>query len=131
MTMIDGTYHCRSVPIEIGSGSTDFRELTSDFYLQQINIYPTRKNNILDLVFTRSPEAIRNLECVMATQLNLFSDHYLLFFFYLNVRAKSLACDTRTVYNYRLADWNGLLETLRLTDLSPSATSTDIDSDWH
>ena len=65
----------------------------------------------------------------MATQLNLFSDHYLLFFD-LNVRAKSLACDTRTVYNYRLADWNGLLETLRLTDLSPSVTSTDIDSDW-
>ena len=51
-------------------------------------------------------------------------------FFYLNVRTKSLVCDTRTVYNYRLANWNGLLETLRLTDLSRSATSTDIYSDW-
>ena len=68
--------------------------------------------------------------CVVPTLLNLFSDHSLMFFFYLNVRTKSLACDTRTVYNYRLANWNGLLETLRLTDLSRSATSTDIYSDW-
>ena len=114
---------------DISSGSTDFRELISDFFLQQINIHPTRKNNILDLVFTRSPETVRNLECVPPTQLNLFSDHSLLFFDF-NVHAKLSACDMRTVYNYRLADWNGLSETLRLTDLMPSINSTDIDSDW-
>lgn len=114
---------------DISSGSTDFRELISDFFLQQINIHPTRKNNILDLVFTRSPETVRNLECVQPTQLNLFSDHSLLFFDF-NIHAKLSACDIRTVYNYRLADWNGLSETLRLTDLMPSINSTDIDSDW-
>jgi len=52
----------------------------SHFFLQQINVHPTRKNNILDLVFTRSPETVRNLECVPPTQLNLVSDHSLLFF---------------------------------------------------
>jgi len=65
---------------DISSGSTDFRELISYFFLQQINIHPTRKNNILDLVFTRSPETVRNLECVPPTQSNLLSDHSLLFF---------------------------------------------------
>ena len=51
-------------------------------------------------------------------------------FFDFNIHAKLSACDIRTVYNYRLADWNGLSETLRLTDLMPSINSTDIDSDW-
>jgi len=84
---------------------------------------------MLDLVFTRSPETVRNLDCLPPTQLNLFSDHSLLFFDF-GVHAKLSACDKRTIYNYRLADWNELSETLRLTDLMPSINSTDIDSDW-
>ena len=50
----------------ISSGSAEFRELTLDSYFEQMNMFPTRLNNILDLVFTNSPEAVTNLSCTAA-----------------------------------------------------------------
>ncbi len=60
--------------------STEFRELIYDFFLQQINIYPTRLGNILDLILTNCPEKVSNVSCVPAIRMNLFSDHNLLFY---------------------------------------------------
>ena len=42
----------------------DFRELT-DFFLQQVNSFPTRLNNTLDLIFTKTPECVSDLSCVL------------------------------------------------------------------
>ena len=67
----------------VSTGSVKFRELTLDFYLQQINMHPTRMNNILDIVLTSSPEDICDLSCVQPKTVGLFSDHSLLFFDFL------------------------------------------------
>ena len=61
-------------------GSSEFRELTFDFFLHQVNMYPTRLNNILDLILTNTSENIGSLSCVSAKSLNLSSDHVLQFY---------------------------------------------------
>ena len=65
---------------DIPSGSAKFRELTYDFFLQQTNLHPTRFNNILDLVFTNSPESVSNISCVPPETMGIHTDHCLLFY---------------------------------------------------
>ena len=60
-------------------GSTEFRELTLAFFLHQVNMYPTRWNNILDLILTNTVENISSLLCISAKSLDLSSDHCLTF----------------------------------------------------
>ena len=127
-----------------------FRDLVSDFFLEQVNPFPTRKNNILDLIFTNTPEAVTDVACISSTSMDIFSDHNLLFFEY-NVSAKLSSCDTRTVLDYRSADLEGLFKTLTSINLSslisseepdnnhnkpthnsnnPNTNSSDIDNNW-
>jgi hypothetical protein len=42
----------------VSAHSVEFRELTLDFFLEQTNTHSTRGDNILDLVFSRTPEAM-------------------------------------------------------------------------
>ena len=115
---------------DISSGSMDFQELTFDFFLQQLNMHPTRLNNILDLVLSSSPEIVSNLTCIQPETMDIFSDHSLLFFD-LTIHTKLFACDSRTVFDYRTADWDSLFKVLTLADLSPSPISNqDVDADW-
>jgi hypothetical protein len=58
----------------------EFRELTLDFFLEQTNTHSTRRDNILDLVFSRTPEAIKDLTCICPKTMNISSDHALLMF---------------------------------------------------
>ena len=64
----DLTWNSTFVPAisgkSISAGSPEFREVCFDFFLHQINMYPTRHNNILDLVLTTVPDNILNLSCV-------------------------------------------------------------------
>ena len=79
----------------ISAGSSEFRELAFDFFFHQVNMYPTRQNNILDLVLTNAPENILNLSCVSAKTMDLSSDHNLMFFDIL-LHIKSTGFDKRT-----------------------------------
>ena len=112
----------------ITDGSSEFRELTFDFFLHQVNMYPTRHNNILDLVLTTTPENVVNLSCVSAKTMDLSSDHSLTFFDIL-LNAKSIGFDKRTVFDFHHADWNGLYHALNHRNLSPNESS-DINGDW-
>ena len=60
--------------------------------------------------------------------MDLSSDHHLMFFDFL-LHVKLTGLDRRTVFNFHLADWNGLQRALDQYDLSPSK-STDINTDW-
>jgi hypothetical protein len=72
---------------------------------------------------------------------DLFSDHNLLFFDF-NLFVKLSSSDTRTVLDYRLADWPGLYRTLLSINLSPlialdqinnmssNSNPGDINKDW-
>ena len=73
--------------------------------------------------------------------MDLFSDHNLLFFDF-NLFVKLSSSDTRTVLDYRLADWPGLYRTLLSINLSPlialdqinnmssNSNPGDINKDW-
>ena len=91
-------------------------------------MYPTRQNNILDLVLTNAPENIVNLSCVSAKTMDLSSDHNLMFFDIL-LHIKSTGFDKRTVFDFHHADWNGLYHALNHINLSPNESS-DINTDW-
>ena len=86
-------------------------------------------NNILDLVLTTTPENIVNLSCISPATMDISSDHHLLFFDILH-NLKSTGYDKRTVFDFHLADWDTLHETLNHLDLSPDTTSDDINADW-
>jgi hypothetical protein len=122
----DLTWNSNFVPVisekYISAGSSEFRELSYDFFLQQVNIYSTRVNNILDLVLTTTPDNIVNLSCVAANKVHLSSDHHLMFFDFL-LKVKLTGYDKRTVFNFHLADWNGLRIAFDQCDLSPSDLS--------
>ena len=110
------------------AGSSKFRELTFDFFLEQVNMFPTRKNNILDLVLTTTPDNIVNLSCISARSVDLSSDHNLIFFDFL-MHVKLTGDDRRTVFDFQHADWHGLQRALNNCNLSPSK-STNINVDW-
>ncbi len=107
----------------ISANSTEFRELIYDFFLQQVNIYPTRLSNILDLILTNCPEKVSNVSCLPAIRMNLFSDHNLLFYD-IDLHTRSSSCDTRTVFDYASADWEGLFKALSQSELSRSEEIT-------
>ena len=60
--------------------STGSTELTSDFFLHQVILRPTRLSHILDLVRTPASENIINLSCIPPATMSIHTDHHLLFF---------------------------------------------------
>ena len=65
------------------SGSTSsadaaFCEVLQDHALFQLNTYPTRNNNILDLIITNATDRIVNIEPMTPAQAGLSTDHDLL-----------------------------------------------------
>jgi hypothetical protein len=42
----------------------EFQELMYDFFLQQVNFFPTRFNNIIDLILINIPERVIDLLCI-------------------------------------------------------------------
>ena len=126
----DFTWNSRLTPTKsersISVGSSEFRELTFHFFLHQVNMYPTRNNNILDLVQTTAPENLVNLSCVPAKTMDLSSDHNLTFFDVL-LHIKSTGFDKRTVSISTTQ--TGLYHGLNHGNLSPNESS-DINGDW-
>ncbi|XP_028417866.1 uncharacterized protein LOC114542544 [Dendronephthya gigantea] len=105
------------------ASAVEFRELIYDFYLQQTNTHPMRLANILDLIITNCPETISDISCISPIDMDMFSDHKLLFFdFCLHTKATCL--DSRKVFNYRLADWEGLFEKLSQIDITSNVVLT-------
>ena len=125
----------------VSPSSIKFRDLVYDFFLEQVNPYPTRLNNILDLILTNTPECVIDVSCISPQSMDLFSDQNLLFFDF-NLFAKLSSSDKRSVLDYRLADWPGLYRTLLTINLSPSialnqinnmsanSNPDDINKDW-
>ena len=96
------------------SGSAEFRELSFDFFLHQVNMCPTRFNHILDLVLTSAPENIVNLLCIPPKSMDISTDHHLMFFDFL-LHVKSTGCDKRTVFDFEQ-------QTQKIIQIPPSLT---------
>jgi hypothetical protein len=84
----------------VSAHSVEFRELTLDFFLEQTNTHSTRGDNIIDLVFSKTPEAIKDLTCICPKTMNISSDHALLMF---HLIMSSFGCNKRTVFDFKRA----------------------------
>ena len=109
------------------TGSTELKELTSDFFLHQVILRPARLNHILDLVLTPASENIINLSCIPPARMGIYTHHHLLFFDLL-LHAKSKGYDKRTVFDFKHSNWNALQEAVNHPDLI-LCDSADIDAD--
>ncbi len=58
----------------------EFIRILNDFFLEPINTFPTRENNIFDLVLTNIPEKIDITEILKPTDAGIFTDRSVLMF---------------------------------------------------
>jgi len=108
------------------SASTILCEMVRDNHLCQMVYCPTRQYNILDLVFTNSPDIVTNVH----TSDNLpLTDHDAVEFC-LSVSIPSQLPCRRVLYNYKKADLSGLLETLSHVPWNTIEAADSIKSSW-
>ena len=81
-------------------------DIIDDNFLHQMINVPTRKGNILDLVLVNKPELM--LRSNVREGLDN-SDHDSIEFA-LKVKIARRKCSPRLVYDYKNADWDGLLK---------------------
>lgn len=106
-----------------------FAKTIKDNYLYQLIDFPTRINNILDLVLTNSPDKVMNIQGFHDT---LSTDH-LLISFELNLKINKKPKVKRAVFNFKKANWTGLKEVLVNTPFDTCFVTEDIDaslSNW-
>ena len=114
----------------LNSADFAFCEILSRHSLLQINPFPTRKGNILDLIITNEPDRITNIEPLSPAQAGLFTDHDLLEFDILS-RLRRIPKPARTVYNFKSTDFNALkADILQSSDIKNSLYGNDIDICW-
>ena len=75
-------------------------EIAADFHLEQVNLEPTRQQNILELLFTSSPETV--LSCSTGPGI---SDHNHLVIARVNLKPKHQRKKPRTIFLFKKADW--------------------------
>ena len=91
---------------------------------------PTRDNNILDLVLTNVPDIVELGAVLHPDQVSLFTDHSVVTFS-LEASVKKPKSPTRSVYDYRRGDFEGLRSALQSVNLSNVVQDNNtIDQDW-
>ena len=107
-----------------------FTKTVKDNFLWQMVDFPTRANNILDLVLTTIPEKIINLQGFDDI---LDTDHKLISFD-INFKIQRKVKVKRSTYNFKKANWPILKELLGRTPWDLCFVSNDVDeslSNWH
>ena len=99
--------------------------ILDDYFLEQINNFPTRGDNILDLVITSIPNKVNVCEMLRPSESEMSTDHNAIIFD-LKTECIPLSRATRTVFDYGRADFDGLRERLdqRISD------DDDINNEW-
>ena len=109
-----------------------FIDALNDNFLHQINIYPTRNNNILDLLITNIPELLCITDIITPDQMGICSDHNgLQFEIQMSVKAPPKL--SRYVYDFPKGNIIGLRNKLVNEDVLLSCISDsheDLDLDW-
>ena len=94
-----------------------FAKLVKDNFLWQMNGFPTRKDNILDLIFTNFSE--KKVK-VHGFNVLIFTDHKWISFD-IDMRIPKKIVTKRVVCKLKNVDWKGLTEALRIMSLGISA----------
>ena len=112
--LIVGDFNLPNVDWATVTASTDsqmytlFTKAIKDHFLWQLIDFPTRNENLLDLLLTNIPDKISNIKGFQDF-LNL--DHQLIEFS-MDLRIKRQSHIKRRLYNFKKADWNGLKRSL-------------------
>ena len=121
-TIICGDFNLREIIWDspdqtAGSDEFQFTELLNDYFLSQVNLQPTRGENILDLIITSVPDQVKVSNILLPQDSGIVTDHNCIV---LQVKAnvKILSKLNRHVYDYQKGDFQGLRSTLQNIDLS-------------
>ena len=79
-------------------------EISADFHLEQVNLQPTRGNNILELFFTSQPDTI--ISCTTGPGI---SDHDHLVIARVGLKPKQQRKKPRSIFLFKKADWPGMI----------------------
>ena len=101
-----------------------FTKSIKDHFLWQAFDFPTRQENLLDLVLTNIPDKIVDIEGFYDI---LDSDHKLIKFC-IDLRIARTPQVKRQVYNFKKADWSGLKRTLGLIDWDLRFVENDVNA---
>ena len=89
-----------------------FTKIARDNYLWQLVTFPTRINNILDLILTNVPDKRANLEGFESWFEDIINTDHKILSFELVLRIRRVSKAKRTVYNFKRANWPALKELL-------------------
>ena len=107
-----------------------FIRILDDYFLEQINNFPTRGDNILDLVITSIPNKVNVCEMLRPSESEMSTDHNAIIFD-LKTECIPLSRATRTVFDYGRADFDGLCERLQTLNLDQKISDDDdINNEW-
>ena len=107
-----------------------FIRILDDYFLEQINNFPTRGDNILDLVITSTPNKVNVCEILRPSESEISTDHNAIIFD-LKTECIPLSRVTRTVFDYGRADFDGLRERLQTLNLEQRISDDDdINNEW-
>ena len=113
------------------SAESAFCETLQDHSLLQVNPFPTRKENILDLIITDAPDRIMNIATLTPIQAALETDHDLLEFDFV-ARPRMVKKPARYAYNFKSADFENLkLQIMQSSAISNSVScNSGVDACW-
>ena len=89
------------------SADSAFCETLQDHSLLQVNPFPTRNENILDLITTDAPDRMMNIATMTPIQADLETDHDLLEFDFV-ARPRRVKKPAPYAYNFKSADFENL-----------------------
>jgi hypothetical protein len=104
-------------------------EVLNDHFLTQVNNFPTRGDNILDLLITSVPEHVIITQIETPENAAVFTDHYVVFY-KLNASVTIPAKTHRYVYDYGKGVFEGLRSALSAKKLCSNLDHEDINNDW-
>ena len=96
-----------------------------------MNPFPTRKENILDLIITDAPDRMMNIATMTPIQAGLETDHYLLEFDFV-ARPRRVKKPAPYAYNSKSADFENLkLQIMQSSAISNSVScNSGVDACW-
>ena len=103
------------------SADSAFCETLQDHSLLQVNPFPTRKENILDLIITDAPDRVMNIATFTPIHAGLETDHDLLEFDFV-ARPRRVKKPARYAFNFKSADF----ENLKLQIMQSSSISNSV-----
>ena len=96
-----------------------------------MNPFPTRKENILDLIITDAPDRMMNIATMTPIQAGLETDHDLLEFDFV-ARPRRVKKPARYAYNFKSSDFENLkLQIMQSSAISNSVScNSSVDTCW-